>query len=230
MDLGCIKVLEWEGDLGDKFRQGSELAALLYAWCMTLVSDTGTWHSYIFGCWSSNSNGALKCLVVTEIANYIWLKDRLKHVISYWRERERGNYCIWANLSSIQYKNLTPYKVCGYLLPFLNHILLFEWYVVWWGLKSKRLKDTCLKEIGLCLQILFITLRYGVGIGGAQQHMKTSKPNILHIKQLKDDLRLAKEAHNTHHYIAWLRCIAQTTFSPSKCTDHNGNNDAQQTR
>ena len=101
------------------------------------------------------------------------------------------------------------------MLPFLSHILLFEWYVVWWGLKSIRHKNICLKEIGLCLQILLITLRYGVGIGGAPQHMKTSKPNILHIKQLKDDLRLAKEAHNTHHYIAWLRCNAQTTFSPS---------------
>ena len=40
MDLGCIKVLEWEGNLGGKFREGSKLAAILNAWCMTLVQDT----------------------------------------------------------------------------------------------------------------------------------------------------------------------------------------------
>lgn len=69
-------------------------------------------------------------------------------------------------------------------------------------IKEQTPRITCLKGIGLCLQIILIAMRSGVGIGGALQHMKTSKPNILHIKQLKDDLQLAKEAHDTHHYIA----------------------------
>ena len=37
---------------------------------------------------------------------------------------------------------------------FLIEPLDLIWYVVRWGSKSKHYKDICLKEIGLCLQIL----------------------------------------------------------------------------
>ena len=45
-------------------------------------------------------------------------------------------------------------KACGwYLVTYLNHTPMFDWCVVGWGSKYKRHKDTCLKEIGLHLQI-----------------------------------------------------------------------------
>ena len=50
-------------------------------------------------------------------------------------------------------------KVCGcYGVAFLNQTPKFDWYVVPRGSHSKHHKDTCLKEIGPCLQILIITL------------------------------------------------------------------------
>ena len=41
---------------------------------------------------------------------------------------------------------------------FLNRTPRFHCYVVWRGSKSKHHKDTCLNEIGQCLQILITTL------------------------------------------------------------------------
>ena len=42
----------------------------------------------------------------------------------------------------------------------------FEWYVVRRGSKSKHHKDTCLKEIGLCLQRVITTLHSTTNIIG----------------------------------------------------------------
>ena len=53
----------------------------------------------------------------------------------------------------------TEFNICGcYLVPLLNWALIFDWCMVWWGSKSKYHKDTCLKEIGLRLSILFTML------------------------------------------------------------------------
>ena len=41
---------------------------------------------------------------------------------------------------------------------FLNQALILDSCVVQWGSKSKHHKDICLKEIGLCLEILITTL------------------------------------------------------------------------
>ena len=54
------------------------------------------------------------------------------------------------------------YKACKcYLVPLLNRIPIFNWYVVQWGSKSKHRKDTCLKEIELHLQLL-VTITHSI--------------------------------------------------------------------
>jgi hypothetical protein len=49
----------------------------------------------------------------------------------------------------------------------LNRIFICDWYVLMWGSKSKCHKDTCLKEIGLCLQILITSLQFLVSTSGS---------------------------------------------------------------
>jgi hypothetical protein len=50
---------------------------------------------------------------------------------------------------------INPSKVCGcYLVMLLNQTHVFDWHVIRRGSKSKHHNDTCLKEIGLRLQII----------------------------------------------------------------------------
>ena len=66
--------------------------------------------------------------------------------------------CPFTEISSFGLSSVIshPSKVCGcYSVTFLNWTPVFHWCVVRCGSKNKHYKDgTCLKEIGICLQIL----------------------------------------------------------------------------
>ena len=57
------------------------------------------------------------------------------------------------------------HKVCRcYLVPFLNLTPILIGCVVRWGSKNGNREDTCLKAIGLCLQIVLTIPHSKVGI------------------------------------------------------------------
>jgi hypothetical protein len=53
-----------------------------------------------------------------------------------------------------------------YVVTFFNWTPRYDWYVVWWGLKSKHHNAICLKEIGLRLQKLKIAFHSLMNIVG----------------------------------------------------------------
>ena len=65
-------------------------------------------------------------------------------------------------------------KVDGsYVAYFLDRTFRYHWHMVQWGSKRKHRKDTCLKAIGSCLQILINTLHSTVNITNERTYVSS---------------------------------------------------------
>ena len=85
---------------------------------------------------------------------------------------------------------------------FLNRVPKFDWYVVSRGSKSKHRNDTCLKEIGLRLQILKITLH---SIMNTSRRIyvcsqETNKHALLITTIKSREIRFSIQISNTFHH------------------------------
>ena len=63
-------------------------------------------------------------------------------------------------------------------ITYFYRTLVFEWYVIWRGLKNKYKKDMCLKEIGLCAQNMITILSSTINIIGGDLYNELMSTRI----------------------------------------------------
>ena len=61
-------------------------------------------------------------------------------------------------------------------ITYLNHTLINEWHVVWWGSRIDT-KKTCIKDIGLCAQnmITILGLMVKIVVGNLYDHLMSTR-------------------------------------------------------